>query len=60
MRALTILLVENAPPNVLEWSFIAVLATMSLAAGLFALAVVARLVEPRGVRALLRRIAGRP
>ena len=45
--------------NVLEWSFIGVLALMTIAVGLFGLVVVARIVEPRGVRALLRRIVGK-
>lgn len=45
--------------NVLEWTFIGVLALMTVAVGLFGLVVVARIVEPRGVRALLRRLAGR-
>jgi len=39
--------------------FLGLLAVMVVAAGLFSLVVVARLVEPRGVKALLRRLAGR-
>ena len=42
-----------------EWTFISLLAAMVGAAGLFSLVVVARVVEPRGVKALLRRLAGR-
>ncbi|MGZ4103930.1 MAG: hypothetical protein ACXVQY_12655 [Actinomycetota bacterium] len=44
---------------IVEWTFMGVLALMVVAAGLFAVVVAARLVEPRGVKALLRRIAGR-
>jgi hypothetical protein len=39
--------------------FIALLAAMVVLAGLFSFVVVARLVEPRGIKALLRRLAGR-
>lgn len=39
--------------------FIGLLIVMVGAAGLFSVVVVARLVEPRGVKALLRRLAGR-
>jgi len=39
--------------------FIALLAAMVAAAGLFSIVVVTRLVEPRGMKALLRRLAGR-
>ena len=39
--------------------FIALLTAMVVAAGLFSIVVVTRLVEPRGVTALLRRLAGR-
>jgi len=39
--------------------FLVLLGVMVVAAGLFSLVVVARLVEPRGVKALLRRFAGR-
>jgi len=39
--------------------FLGLLGVMVVAAGLFSIVVVARLVEPRGVRALLRRLAGR-
>jgi len=45
--------------NVLEWTFIGILALMVVVSGLFGLFVIARLVEPRGMRTLLRRIAGR-
>ena len=47
------------PFNVLEWSFLVVLTLALGATGVFGLVVVARLVEPRGVRALLRRLTGR-
>ena len=47
------------PWNALEWSFVGLLAIMTVVVGLFGLVVVARLVEPRGVRALVRRITGR-
>lgn len=43
----------------LELSFVAVLVAMTLGAGLVAMTVVARVVEPRGVKALLERIIGR-
>ena len=39
--------------------FLVLLVLMVIIAGLFSLVVVARLVEPRGVRTLLRRLAGR-
>lgn len=44
----------------LEYSFIALLAFMLGLSGLIGLTVVARMVEPGGVRALLRRLAGKP
>lgn len=47
------------PWNVLEWTFVVLLALMVVAVGLFGLVVVARLVEPRGMRVLVRRIAGK-
>ncbi|MBI4729590.1 MAG: hypothetical protein HY775_08855 [Acidobacteria bacterium] len=43
----------------LEASFISLLTAMTLATGLFGLAVIVRLVEPRGLRAFLRRLSGR-
>src|SRR5438094_7050294 len=52
-----------APPEDLRTMvtnvFLGLLGVMVVAAGLFSIVVVARLVEPRGVRALLRRLAGR-
>jgi len=39
--------------------FIGLLVVMVAAAGLFSIVVVTRLVEPRGMKALLRRLAGR-
>lgn len=52
--------VEAFPPwNVLEWSFIAVLVLALASAGAFGAVVIARTVEPRGVKALLRRISGK-
>jgi hypothetical protein len=45
--------------NALEWTFVSLLALMVVAVGLFGLVVVARLVEPRGVRVLLRRLTGK-
>lgn len=39
--------------------FIGLLAVMVVAAGLFSFVVVTRLVEPKGMKALLRRLAGR-
>lgn len=45
--------------NVLEWSFIGVLALMTVVIGWLALVVVARVVEPRGVKVLLRRLIGK-
>ena len=45
--------------NVLEWSFVGLLAMMTVVVGAFGLVVVARLVEPRGVRVLIKRIAGK-
>ena len=50
---------ELPPPNVLEWSFVGVLVLMTIAVGLLGLMVVARVVEPRGLRVLLRRLAGK-
>jgi len=44
----------------LEWTFMGVLTAATLIAGLFGIFVVARLVEPRGVKVLLRKIAGKP
>lgn len=44
----------------LEFSFTALLVAMTVGSGVVALVVVARIVEPRGVRALVRRLAGRP
>lgn len=43
----------------LEWGFISALAAMVVLVGIFGLIVVARVVEPRGVRVLLRKISGR-
>ncbi|HEX9776441.1 MAG TPA: hypothetical protein VGB83_12795 [Actinomycetota bacterium] len=45
--------------NLLEWTFVGILALMVAVSGLFGVVVVARLVEPRGMRALLRRLLGR-
>ena len=42
-----------------ELTFISILAFMVVMVGLFSLVVVARVVEPRGVKALLRRLAGK-
>jgi hypothetical protein len=39
--------------------FLVLLVVMVVMAGLFSFVVVARLVEPRGVKALLRRLTGR-
>ena len=39
--------------------FIGLLALMVIAAGVFSIVVVTRLVEPAGMKALLRRLAGR-
>jgi len=50
---------ELGPPNVLEWSFIGVLALMSIAIGGLATMVVVRVVEPRGLKVFLRRLAGK-
>jgi hypothetical protein len=44
---------------VLEITFLSILGLMTVMVGLFSLVVVARTVEPRGVKALLRRLAGR-
>jgi hypothetical protein len=44
---------------VVEVTFISILAFMVVMVGLFSLVVVARVVEPRGVKALLRRLAGK-
>lgn len=43
----------------LEWGFIGALVAMVILVGLFGMIVVARVVEPRGVRVLLRKIIGR-
>jgi hypothetical protein len=45
--------------RVLEWTFISLLLLMVIVSGLFALVVVTRLVEPGGIRSLLRRLAGK-
>ena len=50
---------EGESYNVLEWSFIGVLALMTVAIGWIALVVVTRVVEPRGVKVLLRRLVGK-
>ncbi|HEX9712441.1 MAG TPA: hypothetical protein VGB52_07825 [Actinomycetota bacterium] len=50
---------ELPPPNVLEWSFVGLLLLMTAAVGVLSLVVVARLVEPRGLLALLRRFVGK-
>lgn len=50
----------NKGLNVLEISFLALLGLMGALITLIAVVVVARLVEPRGARALLRRLAGKP
>ncbi len=39
--------------------FIGLLVVMVIAAGLFSIVVVTRLVEPQGIKTLLRRLAGR-
>jgi hypothetical protein len=44
---------------VVELTFISILAFMVVMVGLFSIVVVARVVEPRGVKALLRRLAGK-
>lgn len=43
----------------LEWGFIGALIAMVVLVGIFGFFVVARMVEPRGVRVLLRKITGR-
>jgi hypothetical protein len=45
--------------HVLEFTFITLLALMVVVTGVFGAFVVARVVEPRGVAALLRKITGR-
>lgn len=47
------------PWNVLEWTFIGLLALMTAVVGVFGLFVAVRTVEPRGLRALLRRVSGK-
>ena len=43
----------------IEWVYIGALAAMVVLVGLFSVVVVARVVEPRGAKVLLKRIAGR-
>lgn len=45
--------------NVLEWTFIGALVLMTAVIGLFSVMILARVVEPKGLRVLLRRIAGK-
>lgn len=45
--------------NLLEWFFVGLLGMMTVVVGAFGAFVVVRLVEPRGMRALLRRLAGK-
>lgn len=51
--------IGKEPYNLLEWVYIVVLGLMTVAVGVFGLFVVARVVEPRGMKALLRRLAGK-
>ena len=44
----------------LEWTFMTVLAAATGIAGVFGIFVVARLIEPRGLKVLLRKLAGKP
>lgn len=59
--ATAVLLVQESTGSysVLEWTFIGVLVLMTAAVGWLSLVVVARIVEPRGLKALLRRIVGK-
>lgn len=43
----------------LEWGFLSALGAMVVLVGVFSVIVVARVVEPRGARVLLRRLIGR-
>ena len=54
-----LLAVEAQTYNVLEWAFLGVLALMTIGIGLISLMVIVRLVEPRGFKVLLRRLAGK-
>ncbi|MHB8513454.1 MAG: hypothetical protein ACYDCC_14940 [Actinomycetota bacterium] len=45
--------------QLLEWSFITLLAGMLGLAGIIGLIVVVRLVEPRGLKAFLQRFSGK-
>jgi hypothetical protein len=50
----------NKGLHALEISFLALLGLMGALITLIAMVVVVRLVEPRGARALLRKLAGKP
>ena len=45
--------------HLLEWSFAGLLLVMTGLVGLLSLVVVVRVVEPRGLRALLMKLAGK-
>jgi hypothetical protein len=45
--------------KLLEWSFTGLLVLMTALTGLLAVVVVVRVVEPRGIRALLMKLAGK-
>ncbi len=45
--------------GVLEWSFLGLLALMTVLVGLFSVVVVVRVVEPRGLKALLLKLGGK-
>lgn len=60
MRVITLATSAVGPPlNVLEFAFLIVLGGMVVASGLVGLVVVTRMVEPGGVKVLLRRLAGK-
>lgn len=45
--------------GILEWTFLGLLGTMTALVGLFSIVVVVRVVEPRGLKALLLKLGGK-
>ncbi|MCA1834069.1 MAG: hypothetical protein ABR548_12500 [Actinomycetota bacterium] len=45
--------------QLLEWTFMGLLGLMTVIIGFFSVVVVVRIVEPRGLKALLLKLAGR-
>lgn len=51
--------IAKRPFNVLEWSFLGALAAMTVVIGILSVVVIARVVEPKGLKVLLKRLAGK-